>query len=391
MPPGEFEILVINPGSTSTKIAYFREPACECSAAEIQPPFVRNIRHSDATLRPFRGRPVVSQLNFRQESIRVELAEAAIQTAQFDAVVARGGLLRPLASGVYRVNDEMLDELRRASVGEHASNLGPLLALGVARQSGCPAFVVDPVSVDELAPVARISGSALLTRPSLSHALNTKAVARRYARERGVSYEDLRLVIAHLGSGISISAHENGRMIDINLAGQEGAMSTERSGGLPLWGVMDLCFSGRYSRQELMTAFTREGGLYSYLGTNDLAEVERRIADGHSFTALIFQALVYQVAKDIGALATVLHGDVDAIILTGGMARSERLVDYLRVAVEWIAAVVVYPGEDELQALAQGALRVLRGQEYALELQPDGPPRAQPQPAYTMLPGRTNT
>lgn len=368
MPSGEFTVLAINPGSTSTKIAVFREPVEAPPPGELKPVLLRNILHCDEVLRPFRGRPVLAQIDFRQMAIGIELTAAGFDRLRFDAVAGRGGLLRPLASGVYRVNNDMLGELRRALFGEHASNLGAFLAQGVARQAACPAFVVDPVSVDELAPVARVSGSALLTRPSLSHALNTKAVARRYAREHGARYEDFSLVIAHLGSGISISAHRYGRMVDINLAGQEGTMSTERCGGLPLSGVVDLCFSGRYTRQELINAFTREGGLYSYLGTKDLAEVEHRIAQGHSYAALIFDALVYQVAKDIGALATVLRGGVDALILTGGMARSEKLVAELAAAVGWIAPIAVYPGEDELQALAEGALRVLRGEELPLEL-----------------------
>jgi len=229
--------------------------------------------------------------------------------------------------------------------------------------------VVDPVSVDELSDKARISGLAMADRRSLSHALNTKAVARRYACERGSAYADLRLVIAHLGSGISISAHEQGRMVDVNWAGQEGPFSTERCGGLQWSSVLRLCFSGKYTEDGLYNAFFREGGIYSYLGTKDLREVERRISAGDTKAKLIFDAMVYQVAKEIGAMAAALDGRVDAILLTGGMAHSDKLIGQLRPAIAWIAPVVVYPGEDEMRALAEGALRVLRGEETARELQ----------------------
>jgi butyrate kinase len=360
MPRDDFRVLAVNPGSTSTKIAVF---------AGEQPECVRNVEHPDAELAAFRGRPVLEQTAFRLAAIEQELRGAGYALDGFDAVAGRGGLMRPVVSGTYRVNEAMLDDLRGAPFGEqHASNMGAFLALAMAQQGNAQAFVVDPVSVDELTDKARISGSALVERRSLSHALNTKAVARRYARERSKAYEDLRLVIAHLASGISVSAHQGGRMVDVNLGGQEGAFSTERCGGLQLLGVMDLCFSGRYTEGKLWDAFIREGGLYSYLGTKDLREVERRIASGDARAALVFEAMAYQIAKDIGAMATVLNGRVNAILCTGGMARSEKLMAAVREAVEWIAPVTVYPGEDELRALAEGALRVLRGEEQAREL-----------------------
>jgi butyrate kinase len=246
--------------------------------------------------------------------------------------------------------------------------MGAFLAKAIADEANVEAFVVDPVSVDELCDEARISGSALVPRRSLSHALNTKAVARRYAQKRGTPYSDLRLVIAHLGSGVSVSAHEGGRMIDVNLAGQEGPFSTERCGGLQLLGVIELCFSGIYTERGVWDAFIRDGGIYSYLGTRDLSEVEQRIAAGDDKAALVFDAMAYQIAKEIGAMATVLKGRVDALIITGGMARSRRLISHLRAAAGWIAPFVVYPGEDELEALARGVLRVLRGVEQAHEL-----------------------
>lgn len=360
-PGRKFRVLVINPGSTSTKIAVYANERAE---------LVRNLCHSESEMAPFRGRPVLEQLDFRQEKIEAELRGAGYALAGFDAVAGRGGLMRPIPSGTYRVNEVMLEDLRVAAQGEHASNMGAFLAQGVARDCHAEAFVVDPVSVDEFTDKARISGSALVERHSLSHALNTKAVAKRYARERGQPYAGLRLVVAHLGSGISVSAHEGGRMVDVNLAGQEGTFSTERCGGLQLLGVVELCFSGRYTLRSMWDAFIREGGIYSYLGTKDLREVERRIEAGDARAKLIFDAMVYQIAKDTGAMATVLNGRVDAILLAGGMAHSERLIAGLRAAIEWIAPVVVYPGEDELQALAEGALRVLRGEEVAQELAP---------------------
>jgi butyrate kinase len=356
---GEFRVLAINPGSTSTKIAVY---------ANELPVLVRNLCHSDDEMEPFRGRPILDQLPFRQGKVEQELRGAGFELGEFDAVAGRGGLMRPIASGTYRVNEEMLNDLRLAPHGEHASNLGAFLALVIAGRGHAEAFVVDPVSVDEFTDKARVSGSAMTERHSLSHALNTKAVAKRYAREQDKAYADLRLVIAHLGSGISVSAHEQGRMVDVNLAGQEGAFSTERCGSLQLLDVVRLCFSGQYTQEELWNAFIREGGIYSYLGTKDLREVERRIATGDEKAALIFDAMVYQIAKDIGAMATVLNGRVDAILLTGGMARSEKLICQLRAAMGWIAPVVVYPGEDEMQALAEGTLRVLRGEEEAREL-----------------------
>lgn len=356
---GSFRILSINPGSASTKFAVY---------LDARPLLVRSISHSDAEMEPFRGRPMLEQIQFRQATIVQALEEEGQQLSGFDAVAGRGGLMRSLPSGTYRVNEAMLDDLRLTRYGAHASNLGAFLARQIAALSGCGAYVVDPVSVDEWSDLARISGCALIERRLLSHALNTKAVARRYARQRGTDYSALRLIVAHLGSGISISAHEQGRMIDVNNAGHEGAFSTERSGGLPLLKVIQLCFSGQYTEETLWNLLNREGGIYSYLGTRDLREVEQRIESGDTRARLIFDALAYQVAKDIGQMATALKGRIDAILLTGGMAHSDKLVAQLRDAAEWIAPMAVFPGEDELQALAEGALRVLKGEELAREI-----------------------
>jgi len=351
-------LLAINPGSTSTKFAVY-----EGERAVL----VKNVKHSNTEMEVFRGKPVLDQKEFRAAQIEAALRDAGIEVARISAVVGRGGLLPPLESGTYDVNDAMLDELRAARRGEHASNLGAFLAKVIADRAGVAAFVVDPVSVDEWTEVARLSGTVLLQRQALSHALNSKAVAKRYAREQGRPYESLRLIVAHLGSGISVSAHEIGRMVDVTNSREEGAFSTERAGGVPAMQLVELCFSGRYTQKQVEGLLFREGGLYSYLGTTDLMEVEERIVAGDDKADTVFRAMVYQIAKEIGAMAAAMRGRVHAVLLTGGMAHSERLVRELRVYVEWIASVVVYPGEDELQALADGALRVLRGEESARE------------------------
>lgn len=395
MPAAEFKILAINPGSTSTKFAVY---------CDERPCLVKNLRHSDADLAPFRGRPILDQQQFRAAQIEAalrdgldalgaptgapsfrpplakgwEAASSALGAPPFapslgakggmrlHAVVGRGGLLPPLTSGTYAVNEAMLEELRAARRGEHAANLGAFLAHTLAQQAGAEAYIVDPVSVDEWPDIARLSGSALLERQCLSHALNSKAVAKRYARERGQSYNTLRLIVAHLGSGISVSAHQAGRMIDVTNSREEGAFSTERAGTVPVMQLVDLCFSGTHTRKEVEALLFREGGLQSYLGTKDLIEVEKRIAAGDTRAAVVFDAMVYQIAKEIGAMATVLRGTVDAVLLTGGMAHSERLISTLRERIGWIAPVAIYAGEDELQALVEGVLRVLRGEEPAL-------------------------
>jgi butyrate kinase len=359
MQAGEWRVLAINPGSTSTKIAVYANDRAELK---------RNLDHAESEMEQFRGRPILDQLEFRQSCIERELSDAGYGLEQFQAVVGRGGLMRPVASGTYKVNEAMLEDLRSTRYGEHASNLGAFLAQAIGREAGAEAFIADPVSVDEFSERAQISGSALVGRQCLSHALNTKAVAKRFAREQGRTYAELRLVVAHLGSGISVSAHEGGKMVDVNVAGQEGTFAMDRSGGLQIQKVIQLCFSGKYTEKQLWNLLNREGGVYSYLGTRDLREVERRIEAGDGHAALIFDAMVYQTAKDIGAMATVLNGRVDAVLLTGGMAYSQKLVRQLCEVIEWIAPVTVYPGEDELQALAEGAIRVLCGEEQARTL-----------------------
>lgn len=358
MPPAEFRILTINPGSTSTKFGVF---------LGSQARLVRNLRHSESEMAPFHGRPVLEQEEFRRAAVERELAAAGEDLRGFHAVAGRGGLLRPVPSGTFRVNQAMLDDLKEARRGEHASNLGAVLARALAARAGVEAFIVDPVSVEEWPQRARLSGLASIERQCVSHALNTKAVAKRYAREKGRSYNDLRLIVAHLGSGISISAHEGGRMIDVADAVSEGPFSAERAGKLPTIELMHLCYSGKYTREQMEALLRSGSGFYSYLGTKDLTEIERRMENGDARATLVFDAMAYQIAKEIGAMATVLEGRVDALLITGGMAHSRRLLEAVEARAGWIAPVAVYPGEDELQALAEGALRVLRGEEVARE------------------------
>jgi butyrate kinase len=306
-------------------------------------------------------------LDYRAELIEQALAAAGYAANRFAAVAGRGGFLPPTVCGTYLVDDVMVEDLRLARFGDHASNLGALLALRFAQAARTNAYVVDPVTVDEWERCARPSGSPLVQRTSVGHALNTKAVARRYAREVGRTYESLRLIVAHLGSGITVSAHRDGRMIDYNSI-EEGPFGVDRSGSLPVRGLVKLCFSGKLTEAQLDRHVFGDGGLFAYLGTRDLVEVERRIDAGDREAALIFDAMVYQIGKEAGARAVVLKGKVDAILLTGGMAHSERVVTQLRGALDWIAPIRVYPGEDELQALAEGVFRVLSGEEQAKRL-----------------------
>lgn len=352
-------ILALNPGSTSTKLGLFENERAV---------FQENVKHEEDELAPYAKRPLVDQLELRLAAVLGRLEARGADPAGFDAVVGRGGLLRPLASGTYAVGARMLAELKEAKRGDHASNLGAPMALALAsRAAAGRAFIVDPVSVDEWTPVARLSGLEGLDRECLSHALNTKAVAKRYAREKGVRYADLRLVVAHLGSGISVSAHEGGRMVDVTNSMEEGAFSTERSGSVPVMKLVRLCFSGKHSEKEVAAMIFRRGGIASYLGTKDVPEVLRRSAAGDEKAKLVFDSMVYQIAKEIGAMATVLEGRVDAILLTGGMAHDRAVVEAVERRVGRIAPVRVHPGEDELAALAEGAIRVLRGEEEAIE------------------------
>ena len=352
-------VLVINPGATSTKFGVYTKDGAE---------WEHTIRHGDEELARFRGKPMLARLDYRAELIEQALAEAGYTAQAFAATVGRGGLLPPLPCGTYLVDEAMVEELRLARRGQHASNLGALLALRFAQAAGVNAYIVDPVTVDEWQECARLTGSPLVERTSIGHALNTKAVARRYAREQGRTYPELRLIVAHLGSGITVSAHQDGRMIDSNSI-EEGPFGVDRTGGLPVRALVKLCFSGKYTQDQLDRHVFGDGGLFAYLGTRDLIEVERRIDAGDREAALVFDAMVYQIGKEAGAMAAVLKGKVDAVLLTGGMAYSERVVRQLRGYLEWIAPIRVYPGEDELQALAEGVFRVLNGEEQAKRLE----------------------
>lgn len=351
-------ILALNPGSTSTKVGLFDGDVVR---------FEDTIFHADEAMAALHDGSVLDQLPLRLESIRDLLDAWGVEARQLEAVVGRGGLLRPLESGTYAVSDTMLGELRTGLRGQHASNLGAFLARELAGPAGCPAFIVDPVSVDEWDYVTRFSGLAGLDRVCLSHALNTKAVARRYARGIGSPYRGLRLVVVHMGSGHSVSAHRDGRMVDVTNSREEGPFSTERAGTVPTVRLVEWVLDRGLSFDDVERMLFREGGLHSYLGTRDLRQVEARIDQGDELARQVFDAMVYQLRKAVGAMVAVLDGDVDAVLLTGGMARSDRLVSTLTPHLLWIAPVHVYPGEDELQALAEGALRALTGEENARE------------------------
>jgi butyrate kinase len=353
-------VLVLNPGTTSTKFGIFTRAGEEMS---------RNIHHGDDEIGRFRGRPMLDRLDYRAAKIKAALEEAGYSESgkgeeRWAAVAGRGGLLPPTECGTYLVDEVMVEELRRARRGEHASNLGGVLALRFAQVAGVNAYIVDPTTADEWQPVARLSGSPLVKRSFIGHVLNTKAVARRYALRLGRRYTELRLIVVHMGSGITVSAHRGGRMIDSNSI-EEGPFGPDRTGSLPVRELIKLCFSGTMTEKELDRHVFGDGGLFAYLGTRDLIEVERRIDAGGAETAAVFEAMVYQIGKEVGAMAAVLEGNVDAVLLTGGMAHSERLLERLRGYVEWIALVAGYPGEDELRALAEGVFRVLDGEEEA--------------------------
>jgi len=343
----------VNPGSTSTKVAIFTDE--EEGQREV-------FRHEQSELS--RNGDIWSQFGFRLRLLKDWIQKSG---AHPSALVGIGGLLRPVPRGTYTVNQQMLDDARANLQGSHASNLGCALAFELARPYSCPAFVVDPVSVDEFTSIARFSGHPLIERKSLSHALNIHAVARRAAHELGKPYEEASFVVAHLGGGISIAPVLHGKIIDANDASSDGPFSPDRTGGLPLQQFITLCFSGDYGEQDLRSLVMGKGGLKAYVGTNSLREVEDRITKGDNRAREVFEAMGYQIAKEIGAMATVLSGALDGIVLTGGMAVSERLVGLITNRISTIGRVMVFPGEDEMLALAQGALRVLRNEEQSKE------------------------
>ena len=345
-------ILAINPGSTSTKFSLFEEDELV---------FEKTLRHSVDELKRFER--ITDQFHFRKDLIMNELSVRKIDQEKIAAVVGRGGLVKPIESGIYKVNQKMKEDLTAGVLGQHASNLGGLIADDIASSLGhASAFIVDPVVVDELQPVARISGSPEIERKSIFHALNQKAVSRLYAASINKKYEDLNLIVAHMGGGISVGAHKKGKVIDVNNAlNGDGPFSPERSGGLPSGQLADLCFSGRFTHEQILSMITGQGGMMAYLGTNNFIDICRLADTGNEKALLIREAASYQIGKEIGAMAAVLNGDVDAIILTGGMAHQESNIKSIKSLISFIADVIVYPGEDELKALAYNGLLALDG------------------------------
>lgn len=344
-------ILAINPGSTSTKVSLFS------GEKEVKS---YKIDHKKQELDNYES--ISDQYEYRLELIKNWLESESVSIDQLNAVVGRGGLLRPMPGGTYSVTEKMIEDLKIGIQGEHASNLGGLLAKGIAKDK-LPAFIVDPVAVDEIEDIARISGLNIIERKSLLHALNIKAVAHRRASELGKNIEDVNFIVAHLGGGISIAAMEKGKIIDVNNAKEMGPFSPDRTGGLPVGDIVKMCYSGEFTLKEMKTKIQGEGGLYSYLGTMDGREIEKRIENGDKYAKLIYDAMAYQIGKEIGTYSAVVCQNINNVILTGGLSHSDYLVEKIKKMISFIAEVIVYPGEDEMDALNKGALRVLEGKE----------------------------
>lgn len=351
-------ILVINPGSTSTKIAVYQH---------FTPLFLKNIKHPYEELKQFKQ--ISDQYSFRKNIITRELENAEIEISEIKIIIGRGGLIKPIESGIYEVNEKMVNDLMYSFLGEHASNLGGLIAYDLAKTiKGSRALIADPVVVDELQDIARVAGHPQFKRYSIFHALNQKAIGRSYALSHDKKYDELNLIIAHLGGGISIGAHYKGKVIDVNNAlDGEGPLSPERSGTIPAGQLVNLCFSGNYDIDQIKHMIVGEGGFVAYLGTNDAYKIELRAKAGDKEAILIQNAMSYQVSKAIGEMACVLKGEVDAILLTGGIANNALVTDFIKSLVKFIAPVIVYPGEDEMKALAENAVRVIKGEVQCRE------------------------
>lgn len=356
---GEFRILTINPGSTSTKLAVYDNDKVIMSATA---------RHDRADLD--RQGSVLAQKKLRTTTVIDKLSEYGIKPESLDAIAGRGGLLRPIESGVYEINDVMLRDLSSAAAAVHASALGAVIAADIAELSGkkIPAYVVDPIVVDEMDRNAKLSGMPGIERVSIFHALNQKAIAKRCAADIGKNYNNCRFIVAHLGGGVTVGAHRYGRVVDVNdaLSG-EGSFTPERTGAIPAVPLIEMCYSGEYTKEEMISRVTKNGGMQSYLGTNDLKAAQKMINYGDEFAALVVDSMAYQVCKEIGAMYAVLEGRVDAIILTGGLAHSSRFTGSIKQRVDTLAPVYVYPGEDEMYSLMAGVLRVLKGEEQPSE------------------------
>ena len=350
-----YRLLIINPGSTSTKIGVYD------GEHEV---LVETLRHSAEEILSYKT--IYDQKSFRKNVILDVLKNKKFDITTLDAVVGRGGMLKPMPGGTYEVDESMIEDLKAGVQGQHASNLGGILSKEIADELGIKAFIVDPVVVDELQDIARISGMPELPRKSKFHALNKKAVAKRYGKESGKGYENLNLIVVHMGGGVSVGAHNHGRVVDVNNAlDGEGAFSPERAGTVPAGDLVKLCFSGKYTEKEVYSKLVGNGGLNAYANTNDMRDVLKMIDEGSEEAKELFSAFIYQVGKDIGAMATVLEGKVDQIVLTGGIAYSPVVTEAIKKRAGWIAGITIYPGEDELLALAQGAIRVLSGEEEA--------------------------
>lgn len=351
----KYKILAINPGSTSTKIAFYHDET---------PIFTKSLSHSADEIKKFNK--ISDQYEFRKKVIIDAVNEYGLNLSEIDAIVGRGGNMKPVQGGTYEINEAMVEDLKIGVMGQHASNLGGIIAYRISKELNIPSYVVDPVVVDEFEDYARISGIPEIERKSKDHPLNQKAAARLAAEELGGEYDKLNFIVAHLGGGISIGAHKKGRIVDVNNAlDGDGPFSPERSGGVPIGSLVDMCFSGKYTKDEIKKKITGGGGLVGYLGTNDGREVQRRIKEGDQYAKLIYETMAYQISKEIGAAAAVLKGDVDAIILTGGIAHDEEFVAWIIERVKFIAPVKIYPGENEMIGLVQGVLRVFKGDEQA--------------------------
>ena len=347
--------LIINPGSTSTKIGVFEDETLL---------FEETLRHSTEEIAKYAT--IFDQKDFRKDIILNLLKSKDFDINSLGMVVGRGGMLKPIPGGTYECTDALVKDLEVGVSGQHASNLGGILAKEIADEIGVPAYIVDPVVVDELMPIARYSGVPELPRVSIFHALNQKAVAKRYAKEVGKKYEDLNLIVVHMGGGVSVGPHKNGKVVDIfNALDGDGAFSPERAGGVPSGALIKMCFSGEYTQAEVYKKVVGNGGFNAYVGTNDMRDVEKMCNEGDAKAAEVRDAFILQMSKNIGAMATVLEGKVDQIIVTGGIAYDKYVVAKIKERCEWIAPFTVYPGEDELLALVQGGLRVLNGEEEA--------------------------
>ncbi|MGE3062851.1 MAG: butyrate kinase [bacterium] len=352
-----FKILAINPGSTSTKIAvYFDEK-------EV---FKKNISHSEKELSAYKH--IFEQYDFRRKSIEAVLEEHNYNVRDFDAFVGRGGLVKPIPSGTYKVDDRMIDDLKNSKLGEHASNLGGMIALAFEKESGKPSYIVDPVVVDELADVARLTGFPEIERVSIFHALNQKAVARKAARELNKKYDEINLIVVHLGGGISVGAHKKGMVVDVNNAlNGDGPFAPERAGSVPAWGLYQFIKESNIEEKDFMKRLAGKAGIVAHLGTNDMRKVENEILAGNKEYEKIYKAMAYNIGKWVGAMAAVLEGKVDAIVITGGLAYDKGFISWIKEMISFISQIIIYPGEDEMSALAFGGLRVLTGEERVRE------------------------